>query len=104
MDDGGISTLSARYTLSGVDSRGDSCRIFIENEAVQGSPYSLPKVFTDSKALSFLNTSDLIGYIDTEGDFTIRIYAPEAGTPVSMEKIMIPEIMDFLPQRLRNRC
>lgn len=90
MDDGGLSTLSARYTLSGVDSRGDSCRIFIENEAVQGSSYSLPKVFTDSKALSFLNTSDLIGYIDTEGDFTIRIYAPEAGSPVSMEKIMIP--------------
>lgn len=86
----GISTLSARYMLRGVDNRGDSCQIFIENNAMQGSVYTTPKVFTDSKALSFLNKSELIGYLDNNGKFTIRIYAPDSDIATTMEKIMIP--------------
>lgn len=86
----GISTLSARYMLRGVDNRGDSCKIFIENNALEGSIYSSPKVFTDSKALSFLNHSELIGYLDSDGKFTIRIYAPDSETATVTEKIMIP--------------
>lgn len=85
----GLASLSARYMLSGVDNRGDSCQIFIENNAMQGSVYTTPKVFTDSKALSFLNTSELIGYLDNDGDFTIRIYAPDSEV-ASIEKIMVP--------------
>lgn len=86
----GIASLSARYMLKGIDNRGDSCQIFIENNAREGTVYTIPKVFTDSKALSFLNTSELIGYLDNNGKFTIRIYAPDSETPDVMEKIMIP--------------
>ena len=89
-NENGVATLSARYMLRGVDNRGDSCQIFIENNAMQGSVYSSPKVFTDSKALSFLNTSELIGYLDNDGKFTIRIYAPDSETATTVEKAMIP--------------
>ncbi len=86
----GISTQSSRYMLRGIDNRGDCCQIFIENNAMQGSVYTTPKVFTDSKALSFLNTSELIGYIDNHGKSTFRIFAPDSNIATTMEKIMVP--------------
>lgn len=71
-------TLSARYMLVGTDCKGDSCHIFIENNAKQGATYTLPTVFTDSKALAYLNNSELIGYLDnTNNQFYVRIYIRE---------------------------
>lgn len=70
-------TLSARYMLKGVDCAGDSCTIFIENNATANSNISKPTIITDSHALSFLNNSNLIGILDTNGPFTIRIMAPK---------------------------
>lgn len=75
-EEGGAATLSARYVLKGVDCEGKDCQIFIENNATVGSSDSKPTVFTDSRALSFLNSPGLIGYLDSDGPFTIRIYAP----------------------------
>lgn len=86
----GIATLSARYMLKGIDNQVDSCHIFIENNAMQGFSYSKPKVFTDSKALSFLNTSDLVGYLDKKGKFTVRIYCQDTISSCATEKLMIP--------------
>lgn len=73
----GTTTLSARYMLKGVDCAGDSCTIFIENNATANSNISKPKITTDSHALSFLNNSNLIGILDTNGPFTILILAPK---------------------------
>jgi len=85
---GGTSTLSARYVLEGTDFKGQKCKIFIENNALQGSSYSSPIVLTDSKALSFLNNSELVGYPDRSNKaFTVRIFVREAKR--SSEKVMI---------------
>lgn len=76
LTEGSQTTLSARYVMEGVDSAGDCCKIFIENNATAGSKLSKPKIITDSRTLSFLNTSELIGFLDDSGPFTIRIFAP----------------------------
>lgn len=73
----GTTTLSARYMLKGVDCAGDSCTIFIENSATANSNISKPKITTDSRVLAFLNDSDLVGILDNNGPFTIRILAPK---------------------------
>ncbi|MBR1392696.1 MAG: DUF3237 domain-containing protein [Ruminococcus sp.] len=66
--------LSARYMLEGEDYTGQPCRIFIENEAPIGAPFTRPRVITDSKALGWLNTSRLAGrLLDENGSLTIEI-------------------------------
>ncbi len=73
-----ISYLSARYFLEGVDFKGDSCKIFIENNGCSKEQYTKPKIMTNSKALNFLNDADLKGKLDmSDGKLTIRIYAEE---------------------------
>ena len=75
--------------MEGIDFAGDSCRIFIENNAFANSNISKPKIITDSRALSFLNDSDLIGVLDNNGPFTIRIYAEQSQSRENNGKIMI---------------
>lgn len=87
-DDAGT-RLSARYILRGVDSAGDSCSVFIENNAVADSPWSKPRVVTDSKALGYLNQADLVGRLDNNGPFTIRIYA-RGYVRAEADTVMIP--------------
>ena len=65
-------TLSARYMLRGVDCEGDSCTIFVENNAVAGQSVTQPRIITDSRALSFLNTTRPEGRIIT-GDNKLEI-------------------------------
>ena len=58
--------LSARYILSGKDFNGDPCRIFIENNGevtADGEIRTCPKLFTDSKALHFLEKAKLEGTV-----------------------------------------
>ncbi|MCF0115944.1 MAG: DUF3237 family protein [Erysipelotrichaceae bacterium] len=63
-------TLSARYMLEGKDKEGQDCRIFIENNVAfekgkpEGMSYTTPKVVTNSKALSYLETANLKGTIE----------------------------------------
>jgi alpha/beta superfamily hydrolase len=74
----GVATLSTRYVLEGTDKNGQVCKMFIENNALQGSSYSSPTVFTDSKALAFLNDSPLVGYLDKSNhEFRVRIFVRE---------------------------
>ncbi|WP_026526432.1 DUF3237 family protein [Butyrivibrio sp. VCD2006] len=71
--------LSARYVLEGTDFEGKECHIFIENNGElgeDGSLHTVPKVFTDSEALSYLENKDLFGTIeDIEGGVRIHIFS-----------------------------
>ena len=74
----GVGGLSARYMLEGVDSAGEKCRIFIENEAAFGDAWTRPTLLTDSAALRWLETAPKAGRIVTEGGrLTILIYAEQ---------------------------
>ena len=59
--------MSARYVLEGTDIEGKSCRIFIENNGVCENPgedvKTTPVIYTDSKALKWLETEDLYGKV-----------------------------------------
>ncbi|MGG0822301.1 DUF3237 family protein [Paenibacillus turicensis] len=75
-------TLSARYMLQGSDETGQSCEIYIENngnfnkELPDGVLFrTTPKIITNSKSLSFLNSDILIGEgYSTEIGVDIKIY------------------------------
>ena len=63
---GELRRLSARYILSGEDFNGDACRIFIENNGAvttDGEIKTCPQLFTDSKALQFLEKMKLTGTV-----------------------------------------
>ena len=70
----GVPTLSARYALKGVDFEGKDCLIFIENNCVSGSEYTMPRITTDSTALSFLESCELCGRIESSDGLIIRIF------------------------------
>ncbi len=74
-------SLSARYMLEGKDFKGESCKIFIENNGefnknLQGPMFrTYPKIITDSKALDFMNHELLVGEgFPAEGGVKIVIY------------------------------
>ncbi|ACL75267.1 DUF3237 family protein [Ruminiclostridium cellulolyticum] len=74
-------TLSARYMLEGKDYKGETCKIYIENNGninnhLQGVLFrTYPKIITDSKALDFLNHDLLLGEgFPAEGGVKIIIY------------------------------
>ncbi len=70
----GEGTLSARYILEGTDFAGNSCRIFIENNADISGEYTRPMLFTDSPALKEFSRSELTGrIINDNGKLTIEI-------------------------------
>ena len=76
----GETSISARYMLEGVDKKGKKCRLFIENngECEKGKyiTYTKPSIITDSKALRWLEETELIGKIDAkENGVIIRIFA-----------------------------
>lgn len=71
--------LSARYILEGTDCEGEWCRIFIENngEVAEsgGMVKTTPVIYTDSKALKWLETANLSGTVEGKpGGVLISIY------------------------------
>ena len=63
----GRGTLSARYTLEGVDDQGKPCRLVIDNAAMlpnKGIGPTRPTIRTDSASLRWLETADLTGRIE----------------------------------------
>ncbi len=90
--DGGVDTqiigrsgdrhsLSARYMLEGKDYTGQPCKIYIENNGDIHKELKTclfrtsPKMITDSKALSFLNSGIFVGEgHSTESGLDIKIY------------------------------
>ncbi len=68
-------TLSARYMLAGEDDQGTPTRLMIENEAVNGDPYTRPRILTDNARLAFLEEAQLLGTIEgREGGVFIHIF------------------------------
>ena len=63
----GTGTLSARYTLEGIDDQGKPCHLFIDNAAKLGKDgigTTYPTIRTDSESLLWLETADLRGAIE----------------------------------------
>lgn len=62
-----VRTLSARYMLEGIDKDGEHCRIFIENNGFANEngivEETTPRIITDSKCLSWMETVQLTGTI-----------------------------------------
>ena len=74
--DKGQFSLSARYMLEGVDFEGNKCRVFIENNGTT-LDNCRPRIYTDSKAISYLCNTELTAKGETVGDgVVIRIYSP----------------------------
>ena len=66
--------LSARYMLEGRDYKGNSCRVFIENNGVALDNCS-PTIFTNSEELQFLSDSKLSSIVTpTDQGVEVRIY------------------------------
>ncbi|HCE74419.1 MAG TPA: hypothetical protein DEP67_08350, partial [Lachnospiraceae bacterium] len=69
----------ARYIMRGTDLSGRPCSIFIENNgmaAEDGRIRTVPRILTDSDALSYLETAELRGSVsdgDQPGDVDIVI-------------------------------
>lgn len=80
-EQGNYHTLSARYMLQGTDYTGQTCQIYIENNGNMDNTLktalfrTAPKMVTNSKALSFLNSDTLVseGYSTATG-VDIKIY------------------------------
>lgn len=68
-------SLSARYMLEGTDRSGSKCRIFIENNGTS-TDNCHPRIFTDSKELSFLEHTKLFSVVlPSDEGVTIKIYS-----------------------------
>ena len=70
--------LSARYILEGVDSEGNECRLFIENNGQvekNGQINAVPHIITNSSNLSFLENSELKSTVEgIEGGVLVHIF------------------------------
>ncbi len=76
IDKDGTARLSARYILSGTDCEGQACRLYIENNGASGAGKKLrtkPEIVTDSDALSWLETAELVGEIEGGEELVIHI-------------------------------
>lgn len=70
----GINSLSARYTIEGIDFKGQNCKIFIENNVSDDS--WTPTITTDSIALKDWETAALRSTIDgTKDGVIVKIFA-----------------------------
>lgn len=71
-------TLSARYTLEGIDAEGKPCRLFIENNGatddVTAPMTTTPMLLTDSSALRWLEAASLYGTLEPEGPNRVKIH------------------------------
>ncbi len=93
----GETRLCSRYMISGTDSEGKKCSMFIEDNGTideNGKAVTRPILITDSTALSWLETADLQGRITDQGDGTktIDILWNESNTePVAPPQVIRPD-------------
>lgn len=102
----GETRLCSRYMISGTDSEGKKCSMFIEDNGTideSGKAVTTPIIITDSDALSWLETADLQGRITDEGDGTktIDILWNESNTePVSPPPVIRPDESQTYPNEI----
>lgn len=71
----GIGYLSARYMLEGTDINGEKCKLFVENNGTMEDGFR-PLIVTDSKALSWLETTELSAEIvGSESGVRVSVFA-----------------------------
>lgn len=93
----GETRLCSRYMISGTDSEGKKCSMFIEENGTvdeSGKAVTKPIIITDSATLSWLETADLQGRITDQGDGTktIDILWNESNTePVAPPPVIRPD-------------
>ena len=69
-------TLSARYMLEGTDNSGDTCKMYISNDAIQNCNITTPQILTDSENLRWLNEAELRGELTiVENGVQIEIFS-----------------------------
>ena len=70
----GVTRLSARYMLEGVDLDNQNCHVFVENNSNDKGGFT-PVIVTDSKALAKWETSELSAEIEPQdGGVIVKIY------------------------------
>lgn len=72
-------SLSARYILEGVDAKGCTCRIFVENQGLVEPHTDIiktkPTIITDSAVLKWLESASLTGSVrEKDGYIIIQIF------------------------------
>ena len=71
----GMGSLSAKYTIDGIDYKGQKCKLYIDNVAKLGDNKTTPTIITDSLDLSFLNYKEMYGEIVwVDNQMYINIY------------------------------
>lgn len=102
----GETRLCSRYMISGTDTEGKKCSMFIEDNGIvdeSGKAVTTPIIITDSDALSWLETADLQGRITDQGDGTktIDILWNESNTePVSPPPVIRPDESQSYPNEI----
>ena len=106
-------TLSARYTLEGKDCDGQNCKIFIENQGTvenDGTLVTTPKIYTDSKRLSYLEKSSLYGTITPNGKgIVIHIFSREQKNSDLLKNgnkttvLKTQKILDFITEQSEKK-
>lgn len=102
----GETRLCSRYMISGTDTEGKNCSMFIEDNGIvdeSGKAVTTPIIITDSDALSWLETADLQGRITDQGDGTktIDILWNESNTePVSPPPVIRPDESQSYPNEI----
>lgn len=102
----GETRLCSRYMISGTDTEGKNCSMFIEDNGIvdeSGKAVTTPIIITDSDALSWLETADLQGRITDQGDGTktIDILWNESNTePVSPPPVFRPDESQSYPNEI----
>lgn len=102
----GETRLCSRYMISGTDTEGKKCSMFIEDNGTideSGKAVTTPIIITDSSALSWLETADLQGRVTDQGDGTktIDILWNESNTePVSPPPVIRPDESQSYPNEI----
>ena len=75
---GMIETLSARYIMDGTDSKGNPCRVYVENNGIDNNGMvTEPIIITDCPDYAWIETAPLHGTVSWETGLTIHMWTTE---------------------------
>lgn len=75
---GMIETLSARYIMEGTDSKGNPCRVYVENNGIDNNGMvTEPIIITDCPDYAWMETAPLHGTVSWETGLTIHVWTTE---------------------------
>ncbi len=75
---GMIETLSARYIMDGTDSKGNPCRVYVENNGIDNNGMvTEPIIITDCPDYAWIETAPLHGTVRWETGLTIHMWTTE---------------------------